>query len=149
MMQWTNKYGKGMLTDEGVAQHAKVGAAMRERYLPANSTYDRDFVHVRSSDFDRTLLSAQSQLRAMWNVAIPIHTVASPDEILLRGVDSRICPVLVPINPTVLIDGEKYNADLEGDDIIVARVHGFLEKLKYTKVIARSRKYLRQEEIFG
>src|ERR1700730_861864 len=58
--------GPGQLTPEGMQQEYQLGVQFRKRYidqyhlLPPH--YDGDTIYVRSSDYDRTLMSAESLL---------------------------------------------------------------------------------------
>ena len=71
--------------------HYELGQWLRERYMKSgflNETYNRDALHVRSTDKDRTLMSAESDLSGLyppkgnqiWNngltwMPIPVHTI--------------------------------------------------------------------------
>ena len=63
---------------------------MRGRYATlVSSHYRREEVFIRSTDRDRTLLSAHANFAAFYNasgtyVPVPIHTVPVPDDRLLR-----------------------------------------------------------------
>ncbi|XP_021935195.1 prostatic acid phosphatase isoform X2 [Zootermopsis nevadensis] len=89
--------GWGQLTNIGKNQHYELGQWLRKRYsdvLP--KMYSREDIYVRSTDVDRTLMSAASNLAGLyppegdqkWNKnidwqPIPVHTVPeSMDEIL-------------------------------------------------------------------
>ncbi|KAG8519586.1 Lysosomal acid phosphatase [Galemys pyrenaicus] len=81
--------GFGQLTKEGMHQHWELGQALRQRYDGfLNSSYHRQEVYVRSTDFDRTLMSAEANLAGLFppsgmqrfnpNISwqpIPVHTV--------------------------------------------------------------------------
>ncbi|KAM5248161.1 lysosomal acid phosphatase isoform 3-T3 [Ctenodactylus gundi] len=81
--------GLGQLTKEGMLQHWELGRALRERYNGfLNASYHRQEVFVRSTDFDRTLMSAEANLAGLFppggtqlfnpNISwqpIPVHTV--------------------------------------------------------------------------
>nr|XP_014333681.1 PREDICTED: prostatic acid phosphatase isoform X3 [Bos mutus] len=81
--------GFGQLTQLGMAQHYELGQYIRKRYENfLNESYKREQVHVRSTDIDRTLMSAMTNLAALfppegisiWNPSllwqpIPVHTV--------------------------------------------------------------------------
>ena len=96
--------GAGQLTAAGMRQEYELGARMRAAYvdkyhlLPAN--YRGGTVYVRSSDIDRTLMSAQSFLTGLYPHGtgpaldgkpalpdraqpVPVHTVAGNEETLL------------------------------------------------------------------
>lgn len=102
--QWTE--GLGQLTATGMQQEYQLGASLRKVYvdqhhlLPAN--YATGSVYVRSSDVDRTLMSAQSFLMGLYPLGtgpnlpgstqpalpgayqpISIHTIAKDQENLL------------------------------------------------------------------
>ncbi len=76
----------GQLTNTGIEQHHRLGAFFRNRYDSIlSSTYHPAEIYVRSTDYDRTLMSAQSNLIGLYpllNVSadkvpvqpIPIHT---------------------------------------------------------------------------
>uniref|UniRef100_A0A5F8GZB6 Lysosomal acid phosphatase n=1 Tax=Monodelphis domestica TaxID=13616 RepID=A0A5F8GZB6_MONDO len=81
--------GFGQLTKEGMLQHWELGQALRLRYQGfLNASYHREEVFVRSTDFDRTLMSAEANLAGLFPVEgaqsfnpnitwqpIPVHTV--------------------------------------------------------------------------
>jgi len=103
--------GWGQLTPTGVKQHYELGKLMRKTYGPAgvgllSSEYKRNEVWVRSTDIDRTLMSAEAQMAGLfppgtaketssssfptpqyglpygWQ-AVPVHTVPVEDDLLL------------------------------------------------------------------
>ncbi|KAK1335730.1 hypothetical protein QTO34_003524 [Cnephaeus nilssonii] len=81
--------GFGQLTKEGMLQHWELGQALRQRYRGfLNTSYHPQEVYVRSTDFDRTLMSAEANLAGLFppsgmqrfnpNISwqpIPVHTV--------------------------------------------------------------------------
>uniref|UniRef100_A0A8D2JSA0 Uncharacterized protein n=1 Tax=Sciurus vulgaris TaxID=55149 RepID=A0A8D2JSA0_SCIVU len=79
--------GLGQLTREGVRQQLELGHFLRRRYKSFLSPqYRREEVYIRSTDFDRTLESAQANLAGLFPEAapgspeadwrpIPVHTV--------------------------------------------------------------------------
>jgi hypothetical protein len=88
-----NSHGRyGQLTAAGIEQHHRLGQYLRKRYNSLlNSTYVANEIVVRSTDFDRTLMSAQSNLAGLYPVLnrtddkvsiqpIPIHTVSMHDD---------------------------------------------------------------------
>ncbi|XP_048886328.1 lysosomal acid phosphatase isoform X1 [Brienomyrus brachyistius] len=89
--------GFGQLTQEGMRQHFQLGQSLRRRYDGfLNATYNRHEIMVRSTDYDRTLMSAEAHLAGLYppngtqifnpNLAwqpIPIHTVPQAEERLL------------------------------------------------------------------
>lgn len=99
--------GLGQLTKLGKQQHFALGKYFRKRYAGYLSPqYKMTELYVRASDVDRTLMSAESNLAGLylpankndrfnpdlrWN-PIPIHTVPTDEDPLLRGGD--VCPRL-------------------------------------------------------
>ncbi|XP_054566125.1 testicular acid phosphatase isoform X2 [Eptesicus fuscus] len=95
--------GLGQLTSEGVRQQLELGRFLRSRYEAFLSPeYRREEVYVRSTDFDRTLESAQANLAGLFPEAgpgrpeaawrpIPVHTVPVTEDKLLRF-PTRSCP---------------------------------------------------------
>nr|QGW52013.1 acid phosphatase type 2 [Dugesia japonica] len=99
--KWPN--GMSILTNKGIIQQFNLGMWLRRRYnhfLGSHLNYS--FIYVRSTDVDRTLMSAESNLAGMfYNVSdeiikgfklhpIPIHTESKTSDILLQG---DVCPV--------------------------------------------------------
>ncbi|XP_004866844.1 testicular acid phosphatase isoform X2 [Heterocephalus glaber] len=95
--------GLGQLTEEGVQQQLELGRFLRRRYKAYLSPeYRREEVYIRSTDFDRTLESAQAILAGLFPEAsprsseadwrpIPVHTVPVAEDKLLRF-PMRSCP---------------------------------------------------------
>ncbi|KAM8967061.1 prostatic acid phosphatase [Pelodytes ibericus] len=89
--------GFGQLTKIGIQQHYELGTYLRKRYTGfLNESYNRHEVYVRSTDVDRTLMSAQANLAGLfppageqvWNSSIPwqpipVHTVSRSQDNLL------------------------------------------------------------------
>ncbi|VDM22945.1 unnamed protein product [Wuchereria bancrofti] len=95
-------HGKGQLTAEGMAQQVKLGKIIYNRYVDSlnflSPYYDAQQIYVRSTDVNRTLMSAIANFIGFYNnpsqnerigidfpnstewprgfVAVPIHTVA-------------------------------------------------------------------------
>ncbi|KAM3856133.1 lysosomal acid phosphatase isoform 2-T2 [Vipera latastei] len=90
--------GFGQLSQEGMQQQWDLGRALRRRYYGfLNASYNRQEIFVRSTDFDRTLMSAEANLAGLYppeeqqvfnpNISwqpIPVHTVPDDMEKLLR-----------------------------------------------------------------
>uniref|UniRef100_A0A8C8RC64 Lysosomal acid phosphatase n=1 Tax=Pelusios castaneus TaxID=367368 RepID=A0A8C8RC64_9SAUR len=90
--------GFGQLTQVGMLQHWELGQSLRKRYHGfLNATYNRQEIFVRSTDYDRTLMSAETNLAGLYppreqqlfnpNVSwqpIPVHTVPDSGERLLK-----------------------------------------------------------------
>ncbi|XP_066514550.1 lysosomal acid phosphatase-like isoform X2 [Hoplias malabaricus] len=89
--------GFGQLTQEGMRQHFQLGQFLRKRYSGfLSEPYTRYEIAVRSTDYDRTLMSAEANLAGLyppngsqifhrgldWQ-PIPIHTVPQDQEKLL------------------------------------------------------------------
>lgn len=102
------KEGLGQLTPIGMHQEFELGKKFREHYVSKAHllapTYSAEHVYVRASDYDRTLMSAESLLMGLYPLGtgpeflkdgyqepavegryqpIPIHTVPKDDERLL------------------------------------------------------------------
>lgn len=92
--------GLGKLTGEGIQQEYSLGKSLRKKYIIKDhllpSKYDLSKIYVRSTDYDRTLMSAESLLYGLYPLGtgpeqgtpkryqpIPIHTVAINDDKLL------------------------------------------------------------------
>ncbi|EFX74587.1 hypothetical protein DAPPUDRAFT_56978, partial [Daphnia pulex] len=87
----------GQLTKEGKERHFKLGQLNRERYGDfLSETYNPDEIYVRSTDVDRTLMSAECHLAGLfqpndnqtWHPdlawqPIPVHTIAKEQDLLL------------------------------------------------------------------
>ena len=91
--------GLGQLTTRGMRRHLELGHWLRQRYTGwLSPTYDRAEVVVRSTDVDRTLMSALSNLAGLfppqgsqvWDEKlpwqpIPVHTVPQDEDYLLSS----------------------------------------------------------------
>ncbi|XP_019854771.1 PREDICTED: prostatic acid phosphatase-like [Amphimedon queenslandica] len=99
--------GYGQLSIEGMKEEYNLGKLFQSRYLESgfmNATYNRTQIYVRSTQYDRTIMSAQCVLAAMYPPTeeeefqpgldwqpIPVHSTIGPDY-LLRGFASKLCP---------------------------------------------------------
>jgi len=95
--QWPG--GLGQLTKRGMRRHLELGRWLRQRYTDwLSPTYDRAEVVIRSTDVDRTLMSALSNLAGLfppqgdqvWDEElpwqpIPVHTVPQDEDYLLSS----------------------------------------------------------------
>ena len=91
--------GWGQLTRRGMRRHLELGRWLRGRYSGwLAETYDRAEVVVRSTDVDRTLMSALSNLAGLfppqgdqvWEAdlpwqPIPVHTLPQDEDYLLSS----------------------------------------------------------------
>ncbi|XP_044291682.1 lysosomal acid phosphatase isoform X2 [Varanus komodoensis] len=90
--------GFGQLSQKGMQQQWELGQVLRRRYNGfLNASYNRQEIFIRSTDFDRTLMSAEANLAGLYppegqqvfnpNVSwqpIPVHTVPDSVEQLLK-----------------------------------------------------------------
>uniref|UniRef100_A0A6J0U6M1 Lysosomal acid phosphatase n=1 Tax=Pogona vitticeps TaxID=103695 RepID=A0A6J0U6M1_9SAUR len=90
--------GFGQLSQDGMRQQWDLGQALRRRYDGfLNASYNREEIFIRSTDFDRTLMSAEANLAGLYppegvqvfnpNISwqpIPVHTVPDSAERLLK-----------------------------------------------------------------
>ncbi|KAJ8413117.1 hypothetical protein AAFF_G00106990 [Aldrovandia affinis] len=94
--------GLGQLTQDGMRQQFELGQALQRRYQGfLNETYDRHQITVHSTDYDRTLMSAEANLAGMYPPTgsqvfnpnlnwqpIPVHTVPlDEDKITVHSTD--------------------------------------------------------------
>ncbi|EDQ86262.1 uncharacterized protein MONBRDRAFT_33870 [Monosiga brevicollis MX1] len=101
--------GYGQLTALGMQMHYNVGAYFRKRYIQdlsfIDAAYNHEQIVVRSTDADRTLMSAQAQLAGWFPVEtsvlgppdilwrpVPVHTRPVEDDLLLRSWSQGVCP---------------------------------------------------------
>ncbi len=111
------KQGLGQLTPTGMRQEFELGKAFRERYIEKNHLLPRHYQHgtmyVRSTDYERTLMSAQSLLMGMYPPGtgpdsrgetalpyayqpIPIHSAPTNlDNIILHHIDGKERAILM------------------------------------------------------
>jgi len=106
--------GFGQLTSRGKMQQYELGQWVRERYNGfLSSNYSEQEIVVRSTDVDRTLMSALSNLAGLyppagywkWNLnlawqPIPVHTVPQEEDMLLSS--HAECPRFTQLHKEVL-----------------------------------------------
>lgn len=102
--------GLGRLTQIGMNMEYDLGKFLKSRYINQNSLVNSSYlykeVYIRSSDVERCLQSAETQLAGfyppkgyqVWNTAIPwqpvpVHTVPADEDAVLRPGDT-VCPRL-------------------------------------------------------
>ncbi|CAJ0580767.1 unnamed protein product, partial [Mesorhabditis spiculigera] len=98
---WPN--GLSELTPKGIQQHHRLGKWLRNRYDTfLGKNFSRKDIYVRSSDYPRTIMSAQANLAGMFPtslldaskpddwIPIPIHTVDKDRDIQLN--EQLKCP---------------------------------------------------------
>ncbi|XP_025738000.1 prostatic acid phosphatase isoform X2 [Callorhinus ursinus] len=97
--------GFGQLTQLGMEQHYELGQYIRKRYRKfLNESYKHEQVYIQSTDVDRTLMSAMTNLAGLfppegisvWNPSlpwqpIPVHTLSLSEDRLLY-LPFRDCP---------------------------------------------------------
>ncbi len=104
------KEGLGQLTADGMRQEYELGVALRKKYVEKTQLlpkhYETGTMYVRSTDYDRTLMSAQSLLMGLYPLGtgpstdintpalpkafqpIPIHSAPYQyDDVILQHVD--------------------------------------------------------------
>jgi len=106
--------GFGQLTSRGKMQQYELGQWIRQRYTGfLSSNYSEQEIVVRSTDVDRTLMSALSNLAGLyppegywqWNTnlawqPIPVHTVPQEEDSLLSS--HAVCPRFTQLHKEVL-----------------------------------------------
>ncbi|XP_056681594.1 testicular acid phosphatase isoform X2 [Monodelphis domestica] len=106
--------GPGQLTQEGVRQQLELGSFLRARYGHFLSPrYRREELYVRSTDYDRTLQSAQANLAGLFPgsplspgwMPVPVHTVPAAQD--------KECPRYQRLLRET-VEGEDYLRALEG-----------------------------------
>lgn len=72
--------GKGQLTQKGIEQEYRLGVKFRQKYVEQTGLLPKDYnnqmIYIRSTDTDRTLMSAQSLMLGLYpgTKIFPIHT---------------------------------------------------------------------------
>jgi len=109
--------GEGQLTSIGKMQHYRLGQWLRDRYGNGkliNEVYSEEEIHVRSTNTDRVLMSAQANLAGLyppsgymqWNPdllwqPIPVHSVPIESDYLLEN-NHNACPKLIELRKEAL-----------------------------------------------
>ncbi|XP_069805184.1 testicular acid phosphatase homolog isoform X1 [Dendropsophus ebraccatus] len=127
---WDN--GLQQLTQVGIRQHYDLGQYLRKRYENFLSpSYRKEEIYVRSTDYDRTLMSAQANLAGLyppngtqqWHPdilwqPIPVHTVPVSQDRLLKF-PSKDCPRFYELMKETIQLPEYQNRMDEWKDFIV------------------------------
>jgi hypothetical protein len=92
-----------MLTGTGMQQLFAVGSSLRQRYVTnmgiLNTSYTREEVAVRSTSYDRTLMSAEALLEGLYPPGTgPDGDNSAPG---LTSADLQVCPPAPPPSPVV------------------------------------------------
>lgn len=147
---WPVKFGE--LTNIGKMQHYEFGKFLRQRYSHLlSSDFDPSQIYVRSTDVDRTLMSAQANLaglyppsgNSVWNSdlmwqPIPVHTVpAADDEVLAM---EKPCPAY-----------DKEYAKLTSSKDFVERLNKYQSLMEYLSAYTgmKVKTYYDIEEIYN
>lgn len=126
---WDKFGGYGQLTQTGIKTSHNFGTFLREFYsdfIP--ESYNRNFVYVRSTDYDRTIMSAQSLLSGLfppeneqvWNKNIrwqpvPVHmTHKNEDELY----NLQACPRFTKLKNDVFESNEAMKLIDDNQDLI-------------------------------
>lgn len=106
--QWQE--GAGQLTAEGMKQEYKMGTEFRKKYIEQTNLlpdhYEQGTMYVRSTDYDRTLMSAQSLLMGLYPPGTGPNTTESS----------------VPALPYAFQPIPVFNAPARYDEIIIQQV---------------------------
>ncbi|CEG57234.1 histidine phosphatase family protein [Legionella fallonii] len=96
--QWPQ--GLGQLTAEGMQQEYKLGMGFRKKYIEQTHLlpehYERGTMYVRATDYDRTLMSAESLLMGLY----PPGTGPNVTETSLPALPNAFQPIPIFSSPT-------------------------------------------------
>uniref|UniRef100_T1JEQ9 acid phosphatase n=1 Tax=Strigamia maritima TaxID=126957 RepID=T1JEQ9_STRMM len=129
--QWKNVWpdGFGQLTKLGIQQQFLTGKYLRHRYgTLINNTYNSKSIYVRSTNADRTLMSASSNLAGflpprgsqIWNKnlmwqPIPVHTLPEEEDYILSP--NSECPKYDKLYNKQMRSPEAYEIRLKYGDL--------------------------------
>ncbi len=117
---------KGMLTRKGANMLHSLGVSMRQRYLidyniTGSDTFERKVYVARSTDFDRTIESAQELLLGFFDglpnrfQSVPIHVMPKSIDDILLAYKGRNCPRLVQLQDEVMKSPEWQQIEKENE----------------------------------
>jgi acid phosphatase len=122
--------GEGQLTSEGMRQEYQLGMQLRKKYVDQYhllpSRYDVNVMYVRSTDYDRTLMSAESLLLGLYPLGtgpgphgyqpISIYTVPKNDDsAFIPDIDRGKFNELIDQYVVSGAEWKKKNAELESN----------------------------------
>ncbi|XP_023331571.1 prostatic acid phosphatase [Eurytemora carolleeae] len=122
--------GFGQLLNRGKLRHFELGQWLRQRYFGfLGDVYDENEIYVRSTDVDRTLMSAEANLAGLypptsnqrWNKdlawePIPVHTVPQSEDALLSS--HADCPRFTELQEQLLVSEDfRYLSDYVYDTL--------------------------------
>lgn len=106
--------GKGQLTATGIQQAYQLGLKLNQRYRQDNlllpETYQANTIYIRATDYDRTLMSAQSILLGLYPPGTgPVLPDTSP------ALPAKIQPI--PIHTIPAAQDKAFLIDLSSDEL--------------------------------
>lgn len=118
--------GPGQLTDAGWLQHSQLGSKMRQRYAVddplLSASFDSTQVYIRSTDYNRTIRSAESQVQGLYpELTIPaiselMHVIPGADDFMLRA--DKACSLLSQHFEAVYYSPETVSLMLRNSDLL-------------------------------